>query len=77
MGDLMTIRDVQAAYAVGGREVRAVDGVSLTLREGEVLGIAGESGCGSPPWLKCWPSRRGPLCWSRAARCCWKNRSST
>ena len=46
MGDLMTIRDVQAAYAVGGREVRAVDGVSLTLREGEVLGIAGESGCG-------------------------------
>lgn len=43
----MILRDIQAAYAVGdGPEVRAVDGVSLTINDGEVLGIAGESGCG-------------------------------
>ncbi|MER3481077.1 MAG: ABC transporter ATP-binding protein [Meiothermus sp.] len=46
MGDLLTVKDVRAAYAAGGRAVQAVDGVSLTLRQGEVLGLAGESGCG-------------------------------
>lgn len=46
MADLLTVKDVRAAYAVGRRAVQAVDGVSLTLRQGEVLGLAGESGCG-------------------------------
>ncbi len=43
----MIVRDVRAYYASrGGPDVRAVDGVSLTVAEGQVLGVAGESGCG-------------------------------
>ncbi len=36
----------QSIFGHGGSAVRAVDGVSFTLRRGEVLAIVGESGCG-------------------------------
>jgi oligopeptide/dipeptide ABC transporter ATP-binding protein len=61
MAPLLELDDLELRYPVRsgallGRtvaEVHAVDGVSLTLDEGETLGIVGESGCGKTTLARC------------------------
>jgi peptide/nickel transport system ATP-binding protein len=43
---VLEIRDLHAEIRLRGSTVRAVDGVSLQVSEGETLGLVGESGCG-------------------------------
>jgi len=43
---LLELRDVHTVFATEAGEVRAVDGVSLSLRAGATLGVVGESGSG-------------------------------
>lgn len=51
---LLVATDVQKRYRVGRNKVaHAVDGVSLTVRAGESVGIAGESGCGKSTFARC------------------------
>jgi peptide/nickel transport system ATP-binding protein len=46
-GDVvLEVRELQTHFFLRRGVVKAVDGVSFTLRRGEVLGLVGESGCG-------------------------------
>ncbi len=46
MSALLEIHDLKTYIRQRKGEVRAVDGVSLYIEEGETLGLVGESGCG-------------------------------
>ena len=43
---VLELRKLSVEYRLASRSVRAVDGVDLVIREREILGLAGESGCG-------------------------------
>jgi peptide/nickel transport system ATP-binding protein len=43
---LLEVRQLVVEYGAGAKVARAVDGVDLTIRQGEIVGLAGESGCG-------------------------------
>jgi peptide/nickel transport system ATP-binding protein len=46
MNGAIEVRNVRKTFKAGKRTVVAVDGVSFSVPEGDVLGIVGESGCG-------------------------------
>jgi peptide/nickel transport system ATP-binding protein len=43
---VLSVRDLEVTYATQAGPIPAVRGVSLDIDKGEVLGLAGESGCG-------------------------------
>jgi peptide/nickel transport system ATP-binding protein len=43
---LLSVEDLHVTFQKGNVAVQAVAGISFTLRQGETLGLVGESGCG-------------------------------
>ncbi len=71
---LLDAEDVRVTFPIKGdglfaptRPLSAVDGISLTLRAGETLGVVGESGCGKSTLaravLQLLPSNGGKVVW--------------
>ena len=48
---LLEVNKINSVFPSGDKIVRAVNDVSFTLNEGEILGIVGESGCGKSTML--------------------------
>ena len=46
MSNLLDVRNLQISFFTDEGEVRAVDGVSFSIKKGETLALVGESGCG-------------------------------
>jgi ATP-binding cassette subfamily B protein len=50
---VIEVEDLQVQYTTpAGKTFRALNGVSLNIRHGETIGVAGRSGCGKTTWLK-------------------------
>jgi len=69
---ILDVKDLEVRFSISddawhSRELRAVDGVSFSLQQGETLGIVGESGCGKSTLaravLKLLPETAGTVLW--------------
>lgn len=71
---ILEIQNLNISFATGAGSIKAVDGVSLCLGQGETLGLVGESGCGKSVTalsiLKLIPSPPGNV---KADKILWKN----
>jgi len=44
--DFLSVKNLKQYFRLKGRDLKAVDDISFSIKKGEVLGLVGESGCG-------------------------------
>ena len=44
--NVLEVRNLETTFFSDDGDIKAVDNISFSIREGEILGIVGESGCG-------------------------------
>ena len=44
--NVLEVRNLETTFFLDDGNIKAVDNISFAIREGEILGIVGESGCG-------------------------------
>ena len=42
----LKVENLKAYYQTLSGDVKALDGATFTIKDGEIMGLAGESGCG-------------------------------
>lgn len=60
MKDIICVKDLYKLYRIGDSAVRALDGVSFSIREGEFCAIVGTSGSGKSTLLNMLAGLEGP-----------------
>jgi peptide/nickel transport system ATP-binding protein/oligopeptide transport system ATP-binding protein len=53
MPSLLEVEDLRAYFFLPNTTVKAVDGVDFQIQKGEIVGLAGESGCGKSVTTQC------------------------
>ena len=49
--DILNIKDLRKIYGTGETQIKALDGIDLTVKRGEFVAIVGSSGSGKTTFL--------------------------